>query len=80
MGAQVVLCKIRKQVALCAFCILLASCASTKPLLSDPRSVWCEQNEPIRPSVEVINAMSRAEIDRMNAFNLRGVNWCHWAP
>lgn len=75
MGAPIVLCTFCKQVALCIFCILLASCATTKPPLSDPRSIWCEQNSP-RRDAELDTPI--AEIREINTHNAKGETWCHW--
>lgn len=86
MGAQVVLFVFCKEVASCkknilpilAVAMALApGCATTKPLVSDPRSIWCEQNEPRRDAKE---DTPRAELDDINATNARGVKWCGWTP
>lgn len=61
-----------------ALALILAGCV-TRPV-EDPRSVWCAFNEPRRPSVAVVEAMTRAELDEMNAFNAKGADWCGWRP
>lgn len=77
MGKAVVLCASCKQVAIFAVCILLAGCASTKPLLSDPRSVWCEQN---KPRDDAKDDTPSAEIKEILAHNRKGKLWCGWTP
>lgn len=65
-----------KALALC-LCVVLAGCASGKAVLSDPRSVWCEQNSPRRDAKA---DTPRAELDDINAHNRKGVEWCGWTP
>lgn len=59
---------------------LLAGCATPKSAIRDGRALWCEFNEPRQPSPEVVRAMTRPELDKMNAFNAQGVAWCGWSP
>ncbi len=56
----------------------LTACSTTLAPINDPRAVWCENNQPRRPSVAAINAMTRAELDELNAYNRKGVDWCGW--
>lgn len=65
--------------ALIILCLELAGCVTTAPV-DNPRHVWCDHNQPRRPSQAVVNAMTRPELDEMNAFNARGVKWCGWRP
>lgn len=58
--------------------LLLAACATAPAPIADPRAVWCEQNDPQRPTEAHILKMTRAEIDKLNAYNDRGVEWCGW--
>lgn len=59
--------------------LLLSACVTTAPV-GDPRKVWCDNNKPRRPSLAVVQAMTRAELDDMNSFNAKGVDWCGWKP
>lgn len=59
--------------------LLAAGCTHSRPI-EDPRKVWCDHNEPRRPSVATIDAMSRPELDELNAFNAKGAAWCGWKP
>ncbi|GLS41013.1 hypothetical protein GCM10010869_66100 [Mesorhizobium tianshanense] len=58
-------------------CLLLAGC--TTPV-SPARQVWCDHNEPRRPSAVVVAAMTRPELDEVNAYNGKGARWCGWRP
>lgn len=60
--------------------LLLAACTAAPPAPTDPKQVWCDQNAPRRPSVAVVTAMTRAELDEINAYNARGAAWCGWTP
>ncbi|RWN51929.1 hypothetical protein [Mesorhizobium sp.] len=60
-------------------CLALAGCATTAPI-GNPREVWCDHNQPRRPSLAVVQAMSRPELDEMNSFNAQGAMWCGWRP
>lgn len=61
-------------------CIALTGCATIAPPVSDPRGVWCENNEPWRlPAVAVV-MLNRAELDALNTHNSRGEEWCGWKP
>ncbi|BAB48021.1 hypothetical protein [Mesorhizobium japonicum] len=59
--------------------LLLAACVTTAPV-NNPRKIWCDHNQPRRPSLVVINVMTRAELDEMNTFNAQGAKWCGWKP
>lgn len=58
-------------------CLALAGCITPRPI-DNPRQVWCDHNQPRRPSLGVIAAMSRSELDGMNSFNAQGAKWCGW--
>ncbi|MER9545063.1 hypothetical protein NKI72_23840 [Mesorhizobium sp. M0437] len=60
-------------------CVVLAGCTTTAPA-GNPRQVWRDHNQPRRPSSPVVAAMSRPELDEMNAFNGQGARWCGWTP
>ncbi|MER9439942.1 hypothetical protein NKI79_00810 [Mesorhizobium sp. M0340] len=60
-------------------CLVLAGCTTTAPA-GNPRQVWCDQSQPRRPSAPVIAAMTRPELDEMNAFNGQGARWWGWTP
>lgn len=64
-------------VGIALLALALTACTTTGPI-NDPRAVWCENNSPRRPSVAVVAAMTRAELDDLNAFNRKGVAWCGW--
>lgn len=49
--------------------LLLAGC--TTPV-SPARQVWCDHNQARRPSALVVAAMSRPELDEVNAYNGKG--------
>ncbi|RWM29388.1 hypothetical protein [Mesorhizobium sp.] len=66
-------------VRLLVLILALAGCVSTA-LIDDARKIWCDNNQPIRPSVAVFAVMTRPELDDMNALNAKGVEWCHWRP
>ncbi|RWD86199.1 hypothetical protein [Mesorhizobium sp.] len=57
--------------------LLLAGC--TTPA-SPARQVWCDHNQARRPSALVVAAMSRPELDEVNAYNAKGARWCGWWP
>jgi hypothetical protein len=57
--------------------LLLCGCTTVSPV-EDPRSVWCEHNEPRRPSSAVIEVMTKPELDALNSHNDKGVEWCGW--
>lgn len=59
--------------------LLLAGCTAIQPV-EDPRKVWCDENQPRRPTQPVLDAMTRPEINEMNAHNAKGVQWCGWTP
>ncbi len=56
--------------------VVLAACQSLPPP-SEPRAVWCANNEP---RTDYHAGMSRAEVDKLNAFNAKGELWCGWRP
>ena len=61
-----------------ALCLmLLAGCATP---VSPARQVWCDHNQPRRASAAVVAAMTRPELDEMNAYNGKGARWCGWKP
>ncbi|MER8956456.1 hypothetical protein NKH98_27840 [Mesorhizobium sp. M0833] len=60
-------------------CLVLAGCTTTAPT-GNPRQVWCDQSQPRRPSAPVVAAMTRPELNEMNAFNGQGARWCGWTP
>lgn len=62
-----------------ALLLLSAGCAHVQPV-DDARRIWCDHNAPRRPTMATIAAMSRPELDEMNAFNAKGVEWCGWVP
>lgn len=41
---------------------------------------WCDLNEPRHPSRAVVAAMTRAELDELNAHNRYGAEHCGWTP
>ncbi|RWK28666.1 hypothetical protein [Mesorhizobium sp.] len=57
--------------------LLLAGCATP---VSPARQVWCDHNQPRRASAVVVAAMTRPELDEMNAYNGKGAGWCGWKP
>lgn len=59
--------------------MVLSACVTTAPV-ADPRKVWCDHNTSRRPSLAVVQVMSRTELDEMNSFNAKGVDWCGWKP
>ncbi len=62
-----------------AAALMLAACATPGPApIADPRAVWCEQNDPGRRTEAQILQMSRAEVDKLNAYNDKGELWCGW--
>lgn len=60
-------------------CLVLAGC-TTMPSVDNPRQVWCDHNQPRRPSPAVVDAMTRPELDEVNAYNGKGARWCGWRP
>ncbi|CAH2395380.1 hypothetical protein [Mesorhizobium escarrei] len=56
--------------------LLLAGCATP---VSPARQVWCDHNQPRRASA-VVAAMTRPELDEINAYNGKGARWCGWKP
>jgi hypothetical protein len=70
-----------KALILVALFGIIAGCASMpRHQTDDPRGIWCEHNQPRRPTPPVVAAMSRPELDEMNAHNQKGVEWCGWRP
>lgn len=67
---------------LIAVALMLAACTTTpEPApVDDPREVWCEHNDARRPTPAVVEAMTRPELDEMNAHNRKGASWCGWTP
>lgn len=67
-----------------ALALALAGCNEVRPprapAVSDPKTVWCDQNTPRRPTAATIAVMSRADLDDMNQHNRRGAAWCEWKP
>ncbi len=64
--------------ALILFAALVLSACQTNPApLDDPRSVWCGLETPRRDATP---ETPRAELDRINAHNAKGVLWCGWRP
>ncbi|RWB05477.1 MAG: hypothetical protein EOQ39_22360 [Mesorhizobium sp.] len=59
--------------------LLLSACVTAAPV-EDPRKVWCDHNTPRRPSLAVVQIMTRGELDEMNSFNGKGADWCGWKP
>lgn len=68
--------------ALILLALSLAGCAAlpAPAPVQEPRRVWCDHNEPRRPSPAAVSAMSRAELDEVNIHNLTGLEWCGWTP
>jgi hypothetical protein len=65
-------------IALLAIIAGCTGCVTTNPApIEDPRTVWCHHNSPRR---DATMATPRAEIDEINAHNLKGVKWCGWMP
>lgn len=60
--------------------LAVAGCATTPAPVEAPRSVWCDHNQPRRHAPEAIAAMTRVELDSINAHNARGELWCGWRP
>ncbi|MET3577680.1 outer membrane biogenesis lipoprotein LolB [Mesorhizobium robiniae] len=60
-------------------CLLLAGC-TTPASIGNPRQVWCDHNQPRRPSAAVVAAMTRPELNEVNAYNGKGAKWCRWKP
>lgn len=58
--------------------LILAGCTSTPTRVDNPKQVWCDGNAPLRYSEATIDAMSRAELDQINAHNAKGQAWCKW--
>lgn len=68
-----------QKVATLILLALLAGCTTTQPApIADPRAVWCEHNEPRRPSPEEITAMSIDEKRKAVEHNRQGALWCGW--
>jgi hypothetical protein len=59
--------------------LLLGGCTPSLPP-GNPRQVWCDHNQPRRPSAVVVAAMTRPELDEVNAYNGKGARWCGWRP
>lgn len=59
--------------------VSLSACATTGPV-TDPREIWCSQNDPIRLPAPVIDELPRDDVDQINAHNDRGARWCGWTP
>jgi len=57
---------------------ILAGCTTVPAPVENPRQVWCDLSTPRRHTKEALSAMSRAEIDEINAFNSKGKMWCGW--
>ena len=57
--------------------VFLAGCTTVSPI-EDPRAVWCEHNEPRQPSMATIEAMTKPELDELNSYNEKGIEWCEW--
>lgn len=57
--------------------LALAACGTvpTPAPVENPRQVWCDHNEPRRDATETT---PRAELDKINTHNFRGVEWCGW--
>ena len=55
--------------------IFLSGCQTIS--FDNPRSVWCQFNEPRRDATPTT---PRAELDKINAHNIKGVQWCNWKP
>lgn len=66
--------------ALILAALVLAGCATTPAPVQNPRQVWCDTNQPRRPSVASVEAMQREELDEINAYNRQGSAWCGWRP
>ena len=66
--------------ALIGLVLLAAGCATIPAPVENPRAIWCERNSPRRPSSAVVAAMTRAELDEVNAHNMTGELWCGWKP
>jgi hypothetical protein len=60
-------------------CLALAGCVTRAPV-DNPRHVWCDHNQPRRPSAAAVAAMTRFELDEVNAYNGKGARWCGWKP
>lgn len=60
--------------------LVLAGCVSTPAPIEDPRAVWCAENEPQRPSIEEIAAMSIERKREIAVHNRKGADWCGWKP
>lgn len=60
-----------------AVMIVAAGCTTAPSPVENPRQVWCDFNEPRRDATP---ETPRAEIDRINVHNRRGVAWCGWLP
>lgn len=72
---------VRKAAALILLAVLAGCLHSQEPSpVSDPRAVWCAENEPIRLPAVAIAMMSRADKERLAAYLLKGERWCGWLP
>lgn len=60
--------------------LFLAACSTVSQPVENPRSVWCEQNQPWRLPAAAIAMLNRAELDALNGHNERGERWCGWKP
>jgi len=62
--------------------LALAGCPSSgsQPTAPSPKQVWCDQNAPRRPSQAAVAAMSRTELNELNAYDEKGALWCGWTP
>lgn len=70
------------KIALIACILMLAACAARPPLapIEDPKRVWCDHNQPHRPSPEALAAMGGPELDALLVHNRKGAAWCGWKP
>lgn len=69
------------KIALLLLAIALAGCASTKATpISDPKSVWCESNEPERYTADERAHLTDQRKKESLAHNLKGAAWCGWQP
>jgi len=68
------------RIAALILALSLAGCVTQPAVVSAPRSVWCDTNQPRRLSAATVATMSLAEKQDAVAHNRRGALWCGWKP
>ncbi|MEP9372603.1 hypothetical protein [Mesorhizobium sp. KR1-2] len=68
------------KIAALSLAIVVAGCTTAPEPVADPRAVWCEHNQPRRPSSIEIAAMPLPEKLSAVEHNRKGALWCGWRP